>query len=66
MTNAQMELGFANRACQFNTRRQRRLNRAAWWFERMRQVVDRAIDWDAVQPPPRQILLEENGQEIVE
>lgn len=41
---------------QFTTRRQRRLNRAQWWFERMRQAVDRAIDWQpAPQGPPQQI-----------
>jgi len=26
--------------------------RARWWFERMRDVVDRAFDWGVV-PPPR-------------
>ena len=46
MTNKQMELGFGGeRACPSVNRRQRRLRRANWWFERMRQVVDRAFDW---------------------
>ncbi|HYG35233.1 MAG TPA: hypothetical protein VEC99_10640 [Clostridia bacterium] len=36
--------------------RQRRLHRAQWWFQRMRQVVDSAVDWEpAPQPPPEQI-----------
>jgi hypothetical protein len=30
--------------------RARRLNRAKWWFRRMRGIVDRAIDW---QPMPQ-------------
>jgi hypothetical protein len=49
----QMELGFdANRECPPITQRQRRLSRACWWFARMRQVVDHAIDWKAA-PEPR-------------
>lgn len=44
-TNAQMELGFASaRRPSPTTRRQRRLHRAAWWFNQMRQAVDRAFD----------------------
>jgi len=36
--------------------RQRRRNRAHWWFEQMRQVVDRAFDWQpAPEPRARQI-----------
>ncbi len=27
--------------------RQRRLTRARWWFAQMRQVVDRAWDWQS-------------------
>lgn len=46
MLNRQMELGFdAHRECPPITRRQRRLSRACWWFARMRQVVDHAMDW---------------------
>jgi hypothetical protein len=33
------------------------MSRAMWWFERMREVVDQAIDWSpAPPPPPEQIL----------
>ena len=32
------------------TRRQRRMTRARWWFTQMRQVVDRAWDWEPVPP----------------
>jgi hypothetical protein len=50
--SSQMELGFEARACQPLTRRQKRLSRATWWFARMRQVVDHAIDWSKA-PAPR-------------
>lgn len=60
MTNQkQMELGLksANR-CPRVIKRQQRANRANWWFNQMRQVVDQAFEWE---PAPRfdteQILL---------
>jgi hypothetical protein len=38
--------------------RPRRMTRARWWFERMRQVVDQARDWSAGAPTrPHQIPL---------
>jgi hypothetical protein len=44
-TNSQMELGFENALRpQPLMQRQSRLRQARWWFERMRQVVDRALD----------------------
>lgn len=53
MTNAQMELGFANGTrLTPATRRQRRMQRAAWWFDQMRQAVDHAFDW-STPPLPR-------------
>lgn len=52
----QMELGFAARRARAmssaRTRRQRRAQRAHWWFQQMRRVVDRARDWQAA-PPAR-------------
>lgn len=52
-TNQQMELGLnKERACPSINRRHRRTTRAGWWFERMREVVDKAIDWQPV-PPAR-------------
>jgi hypothetical protein len=52
-TNEQMELGIGNKnACRSVHRRQRRQSRANWWFERMREVVDKAIDWQPT-PPAR-------------
>ena len=51
MNQKQMELGLAGaNKCPRTVQRQRRLNRANWWFDQMRQVVDRAIDWE---PDPR-------------
>jgi len=45
-TNEQMELGFGNvRARALAQRPQRRLSRASWWFQQMREVVDQARDW---------------------
>jgi hypothetical protein len=50
MKHGQMEMSFEN-SCIYRTldRRARRQKRAQWWFERMRQVVERAMDW---QPSP--------------
>jgi hypothetical protein len=47
----QMELSFDG-ACMFQPviRHQRRGSRARWWFEQMRQVVDRALDWQPAPP----------------
>jgi hypothetical protein len=61
LNQKQLELGLAGaNRCPRLTQRQQRMNRANWWFSQMRQVVDRAFDW---QPAPRfqpeQILLGE-------
>ena len=55
MYDAQLEMSFGSTHRQL-TRRQRRLNRAQWWFQRMRQMVDRAVEWQpAPRPRPEQI-----------
>jgi len=57
----QMELSLAgsNRRPQI-VRRERHVNRANWWFEQMRQVVDRDLDWEpAPRFQPEQIWLTE-------
>jgi hypothetical protein len=54
MTNqSQLELGF-DASCGWQPARHqpRRLTRAQWWFAQMRQIVDRALDWQPT-PPPR-------------
>jgi hypothetical protein len=46
----QLELALAgSNARRMPAAAQRRLSRANWWFERMRQIVDCACDW---QPAP--------------
>jgi hypothetical protein len=53
INNQQMELGFGSgRACPSMNRRPRGARRAGWWFDRMRQAVDRALDGQPA-PPPR-------------
>jgi hypothetical protein len=43
--NPQLELSFAGQTQPYRlSRRQTRLSQARWWFDRMRQVVDRALD----------------------
>ena len=58
--DTQMELGFKNSRCPLPlSRRQQRLSRASWWFNRMRKVVDRAFDWKVTPAArPEQIWLE--------
>lgn len=52
MTNQnQLELGLAGaNRCPRAARRERRLNHANWWFDQMRQIVDRAFE---MEPAPR-------------
>lgn len=51
LNQKQLELGLAGaNRCPRTVQRERRLNRADWWFDRMRQAVDRAFDWE---PTPR-------------
>jgi hypothetical protein len=61
MMTQQMELGFGGaKRCPSLNRRQRRLRRADWWFEQMREVVDRAFDWKSAPPArPEQIWFSE-------
>ena len=57
MMNQQMELGLDKaRICRSSNRPRRRLTRANWWFARMREVVDKAMDWQPAPPArPEQI-----------
>lgn len=59
MTNQQMELGFSGQKLLTRSgRRERRMTRAKWWFTNMRQIVDRAMDWQAAaEPRPEQTWL---------
>ena len=57
MFDQQMEFGMENaKLCPSVVRRQQRTNRARWWFDRMREVVEQAVDRrPAPQPYPEQI-----------
>jgi hypothetical protein len=60
-TDRQLELGF-NPGVQYrganNARRAGRIARANWWFARMRNLVDQAMDWSAAaEPRPEQIWI---------
>ena len=60
-TNEQMELGIGKaNTCRSAKRPQRRLSRANWWFQQMREVVDKAVDWQPAPPArPEQIYFPE-------
>ena len=59
MTNAQLELGFGAlraRPIAGHATRRSSIRNPQWWFDRMRQIVDRALDWQPAPPPrPEQI-----------
>jgi hypothetical protein len=60
MTNAQLELSFGSRSVRPTptTTRRPSIRNPQWWFQRMRQIVDRALDWQPAPPPrPEQIDL---------
>ncbi|HTA30598.1 MAG TPA: hypothetical protein VK731_08925 [Candidatus Cybelea sp.] len=59
LNQKQLELGLAGaNRCPRAIQRERKFNRANWWFSQMRHVVDGAFEWE---PTPRfqpeQILL---------
>ena len=58
-TNQQLELGF--NGCRNRIQGRRRESRTArgqWWFARMRETVESAIDWQATtEPRPEQIWM---------
>ena len=61
-TNEQMELSIEQKgqSCPSTQRPQRRLGRANWWFQQMREVVDKAMDWQPAPPArPEQIYFPE-------
>lgn len=57
----QMELGIEKaQGCPSAQKSQRRLSRANWWFQQMREVVDKAVDWRPGPPArPEQIYFPE-------
>jgi hypothetical protein len=65
-TNEQLELGFNGLPPQTNTvRREGRIARANWWFAKMRESVENAMDWQtAGQPHPEQIWMPGANREV--
>lgn len=59
LTNEQLELSLSGaRRARRRARREDRITRAAWWFGRMRAVVNSALDWESPgQPRPEQTWL---------
>lgn len=67
-TNNQLELGFnSDGQCQGANGLQPhgRIARANWWFARMRNIVENAMDWSAVaEPRPEQIWMPGTNREV--
>ena len=66
-TNEQLELGFNGLPPQTNytARREGRIARANWWFAKMREAVENAMDWQtANQPRPEQIWMPGANREV--
>jgi hypothetical protein len=68
MNNEQLELGI-NPDIQYpgaqTARPGRRIARANWWFTQMRDIVSRAMDWDAAgSPRPEQIWIPGTHREV--
>ena len=57
-TNAQLELGFNATQSRVYGRPSLRATRAQWWFAKMRDAVENAMDWQAAIPSrPEQIWM---------
>lgn len=56
MTNAQLELSFETRCARLvpSPAHSPAFRNAQWWFRRMRQIVDCALDWEPA-PAPRPV-----------
>jgi len=65
-TNEQLELGFNGTQTRiFGRRREQRMARAQWWFAKMREAVENAMDWqNAGQPRPEQIWMPGANREV--
>ena len=65
-TDQQLELGFAaGKPAWRMAPRENRMARAAWWFNKMRAVVNDAIDWPpAGQSRPQQDWLPGAGRQV--
>jgi hypothetical protein len=64
-TNEQLELGFNGLPPRAAAGREGRIARANWWFARMRNIVEHAMDWSAAaEPPPEQIWMPGARREV--
>lgn len=65
-TDGQLELGFNGiKPCAKAAQREGRIARANWWFGRMRNIVEHAMDWPAAgQPRPEQIWMPGANREV--
>lgn len=68
MNNEQLELGIHPDLRYRSTKTARRGGRIAqanWWFTQMRNIVNRAMDWEAAgQPRPEQIWIPGAHREV--
>jgi hypothetical protein len=63
-TDNQLELGFNGLRPRANSgRREGRIARAGWWFARMRDIVERAMDATG-EPRPEQIWIPGTSREV--
>ncbi len=64
--NEQLELGF--KGLPLNTaspKREGRIARANWWFAKMREAVESAMDWQTVnEPRPQQTWMSGANREV--
>jgi hypothetical protein len=65
-TNEQLELGFNGTQSRiFGRRREQRVARAKWWFDKMRATVENAMDWQNQAPlQPEQVWMPGARREI--
>lgn len=65
-TNEQLELGFNGLVPPTSsTKREGRIARANWWFAKMREAVENAMDWQtANEPRPEQIWMPGANREV--
>jgi hypothetical protein len=64
--NEQLELGFNGTQSRiFGRRREQRVARAKWWFDKMRATVENAMAWQSQAPlRPEQIWMPGTHREI--
>ena len=57
-TNGQLELGFNGTQSRIFGRPRTRVTRAKWWFAKMREAVEHAVDWQTEAPArPEQVWM---------